>query len=594
MRELAAATSQQGVLTVTAKWMPLIISSERSSIALPHDGVHLQIYALSGSLILPQGTRLPIATSIVGEAFASQEIVKVDDLAMSTGSEAHVLREAGLRSALVCPITVGGRSLGTVNLGNRKRNFFTTEHIQLLSAVVDLIASFLSVHARAQSEHDRANTDHLTDALSRGGILDHLEHEFTFEPRKPSLLYLDVDGFKAINDTHGHLVGDEVLRVFAQRISGVIRDFDRVGRLGGDEFLVVVRRDPNGRTARRIAERIEEVCTMPIIVRSICIQPAVSIGLASIENSTSTADDLLHDADQAMYASKTADRRITVADETIRDRAIMIAAIDRDLDRGMESGEITYHFQPIRDITTREIMGAEALIRWTHPQLGSIPAPLLIDRLEKTGRTEAFTRWSLETVASHWSIVHSELPWTRNKAVSLNLTPRQLSWQGYADLHFETLTLHGFRPQDIIVEVVESAEIETGDAAERTLKQLGEGDVVIALDDFGTGHNALGYFTMFPIHAIKFDRSLVGIAEENHTARTILAGLASLSHELGVVSLGEGVETEAEARICQQLGITHGQGWHFGRPGPLAKMIELLRQEGPRGLDAEHLYEVGS
>jgi len=560
--------------------MTQIIEAERSSVSLPTDGVHLQIYAMSALTIIPQGTLLPINESLVGRAFSSQKLVVIDDLTQSSAADATRLAAHGLRSAIVCPLVLAGRSLGTINLGTSKLNYFTNAHAEKLRTIADLIASFLGAHERAESEYERASTDHLTASLSRAAILEHLDDEFDAE-LKPSLLYLDVDGFKSINDTHGHSHGDELLRVLSRRVQGVLRDQDRLGRLGGDEFLIVVANDPDGEVAEQIAHQIDAVCTMPVTYRSVCVQPRVSIGVASVPPTTGSAEELLNDADQAMYSAKRSDGPIAVVNEEIRTRVATIATIDRDLDLGLRTGAITHHFQPVRDITTREIMGVEALIRWTHPRLGPIPPPLLVQRLERTGRADAFTEWTLRTVAEHLVALRRQIPWFEDKAVSVNMSPRQLAWPRYADTHLAVSEEFGLRPQDMILEVVESSEIEVGDAAEQTLQSLVRRGVLVALDDFGTGHNALGYFTRFEISAIKFDRSLVAQAGTNHQARTILAGLASICHELGVVSLGEGVESEVEARVCQQLGITHGQGWHFGYPSPIEVLIDELRAEGP-------------
>ncbi len=590
IHELAAATSRERVLSATAKWMPHIIEAERSSVALPSDGLHLQIYAMSGPLIIPQGTQLPINGSLVGQAFSSQQIVTVPDLVDSRSAEAHRLLDFGLRSAIVCPMVIGGRSLGTINLGNSKPNFFTPKHGQKLRTIVDLVASFIGAHARAESEYERASTDQLTSSLSRSAILEHLDQAFA-QDRKPSLLYLDVDGFKTINDTHGHLHGDELLRVLAQRVEGVVREVDRLGRLGGDEFLIVVAEDPEGSAARRIAERIGAVCEAPVMFQSVRVQAKLSIGIASVPPTIGTAQGLLNDADEAMYEAKRSTNATAVADERIRSRARMVATIDRDLDIGLRTGTITHHFQPVRDITTREIMGAEALIRWDHALLGKIPPPLLVQRLERTGRTDAFTEWTLRTVAAHWCDLRRRIPWFRDKAVSVNLSPRQLAWRDYADVHRAISDEFDLRPEDLIVEVVESEEISIGDPAEQTLQALGEAGVLIALDDFGTGHNALSYLTRFQIAAIKFDRSLVSQANKTMQARTILAGLASICHELSIASLAEGIETEAEARVCQQLGITHGQGWHFGYPVPLETFVGEVTAEGPPVRLAGGLFE---
>jgi len=349
MRDLAVSTSQREILAATAQWMPRLITCQRSSIALPFGESQLQIHALSGSLIIPQGSLLPLASSIVGRAYSSQAIVTIADITDTDWDETAALTAAGVRSVMVCPIIVDGRSLGTVNLGNEEIGFFTLHDELVMGSIVHLIASFLGVHELVVAEQHRANTDHLTHLLSRRGILDHLERLFdvTDHRLRPSLLYLDLDRFKVINDAHGHLVGDEVLRELAGRVGGSVRDCDRVGRLGGDEFLVVVAKDSGGCVAREIAARIEQACTTSIEIGSISITPRISIGLASAEGPGSSADDVLLDADQALYIAKRSSRCLAVADQETRARSVMIAAIDKDLDRGLDSGEITYHYQPI-------------------------------------------------------------------------------------------------------------------------------------------------------------------------------------------------------------------------------------------------------
>ncbi|MEM7095738.1 MAG: GGDEF domain-containing protein [Actinomycetota bacterium] len=579
--ELAAASSREHVLSVAAQWMPEIVPAERSSIALPSEEPgFLQIYALSESLIIPQGTRLPMKTSLVGQAFTSQQIVNCEDLSSSLASEAPTLVEFGMQSAIISPMVSAGRSIGTINLANSEVAFFTPEHQRQLRTIVDLLASFMAAHDRAASERERATTDHLTTCLSRRAILDHLQHACDSTEATPSILYLDVDGFKSVNDTHGHAWGDELLRVLTNRIRDVVRVHDHVGRLGGDEFLIVVDDDPTGELAEDMADEIIEVCSAPVTYRSIRVIPRVSIGVASVAGTSTGAEDLLHDADQAMYRAKGSPVHIAIADDEIRSHAEMIATIDRDLDHGMRSGEITYHYQPIRDLTTREIMGSEALVRWNHPRLGPIPAGLIVERIGSTGRTEAFSQWSLQTIVGHLRDLRAAVPWFDTKAVSINLSPRQLAWEGYADFHLSVLRDNGLRTHDVIIEVIESTEIRVADAAARTLRRLSDADVIIALDEFGTGHDALWYFTQFTIHAIKFDRNLVGVAAHDRSARTILEALAGMAHELGLVSVGEGIETDAEARVCQQLGIAHGQGWHFGRPMPVSQMIETMHDEG--------------
>ena len=576
---LAQSNSQNSILEATATWLPTIIAAERCTLALPHGRNHLQIFRLANAAQRDGHSPLRIDGSIVGRAFSSGSITNVPELRGVGTDDEERLIEAGMRSALVCPMISGGRAVGTINLANAEPNHYGPGDETLLTSIADLVGSFLRVHQLAESQRTLARTDPLTGFLNRRAILERLTYCLAHDDQLPSLLFLDIDSFKVLNDAHGHLHGDEVLRSLSKRIIGVIDESDLLGRIGGDEFLVIVRRDRTGATAAVAAERIRGVCSMPIAVRSVRSKVQVSIGIASPQSANSSAAELLQDADRAMYMAKGRDQGIAVADDELRSHWAMIEAVDRDLDSGMRSGSITFHYQPIRYLGSRRLRGAEALIRWNHPKIGSIPAPLLIDRIEATGRSEAFTRWSLGTIVEHWARVRQEVPPGAVETVAINLTPGQLSWDRYVDFHLRTIEHYGFQPEDIVVEVVESAEISPGGVAEKTLQRLCDARVKVALDDFGTGHNAFAYFTMFQIHAIKFDRSLVGVMGENELANQLLTGLSAMTSDLGVVSLAEGIETEAEAQLCEAANIDLGQGWHFGRPMMLEAFIELARSE---------------
>ena len=579
IRDISRGRDRLAVLQAAADWLPEIIAGERSSVALPHDEDSLSIHAIGGTLVISSGTTLPIETSLVGKAFSSQQVVVVSDLALTDFDEADVLRGGGLRSAMVAPMVSGGRSLGTLNLGNSEVDYFTAEDEQLISIVASLIASFMNVHELVERERVRASTDDLTGVLARQAMLEEVAAEFLGDGDRPSLLFMDMDGFKAVNDTYGHQAGDEVLRLVARRVERTLGENDDLGRLGGDEFLVLVRSDPNGIRARKLATGIESSCSTPIALGSIRVTPRLSIGVASADGADPSADRLLLDVDQALYAAKRAGGGIVVADAAIRDQAALVAVIDRDVDVAIERGALEYHYQPIRCLETGRLLGAEALLRWHHPDYGPVPPPLLVERVEATGRVDAFTKWSLDRVASDLAYVRKLSPRFGHLTFSVNLSRNQLAWNGCAPSFIDSCRAHGLQTSDLVAEVVESSEIQTGDAAEATLRQLAEAGAAIALDDFGTGHNALGYFTRFPIHAIKFDRSLVRAMAEDPKARQILRSLAAMSKELGIVTLAEGVETELEHELSVAAGIPHGQGWHFGRPMTLAALIGLAEQE---------------
>lgn len=579
IRDLAAASSEAELLTAAADWMPRVIDAERASLAL-WDGKasHLTVHTVAGSDV-PGLQTIPTVGSMPGTACTTQQVVSTPDVLASAWIEANSFAGTRLRSAMSCPMVSSGQSLGTINVAHSDLDHFQQDHAMILLTIAELIASFLTAHRMAQVEKERAQTDELTGCLNRRAVLERLDQSFASGVGRPSLLYIDVDGFKAINDTYGHLLGDEMLRVLSRRLLSALRAGDAFGRLGGDEFLFVVHDDQTGRIASILARRILERATATIAIGGVSIEPRVSIGVASVDAPQSTPTQLLHDADQAMYVAKRSANRIAYADDAIRAHAKLVETVDRDLEHGMQSGEITYHYQVIRDVETSEIMGAEALIRWQHPEVGAVPASLIVERLEASGRIEAFTRWSLSTIAEDWTRLRASIDWFADKAVSYNVSRRQLSWSGFIPFHLETLELYGLRREDVIIEVVESNEPRSPQLSDATLQQLADEGVLIALDDFGTGRSVLGYLTRFSVHGIKFDRTLVEDAGQSPVARQVLTSLTDLAHTLGMMCLAEGMESEAEVQICREIGIPHGQGWYFGRPMAMSELIETLERE---------------
>lgn len=578
IRTLAEATTRQEVLDATSIWMPRIINAERSSIATPLNGTMMEITAIGGRSAILAGAQLPIANSMVGQVFLSGEMLIVDDLTATDGAESASLLKAGLRSTVVAPIVSHGRCLGTINLGNRQTSFFRENDCERLRSVGLLVGSFLHVYDLAEAAQAAADGDDLTQVLARNAILKRLEDGFASSDSGLELIFIDLDGFKAVNDAHGHRVGDRVLQILTQRMQTPLKGGESLGRLGGDEFLIVVQDQPHGR-AIELSQELLHCCTQTVSVGHIRISPGLSIGVATRDDLTPSADYLLGSADQAMYAAKNSDRTIVVADDAIRQRVALIMMMDRELDAAMNSGAMHFAYQPVRDAITGELLGAEALLRWHHPDFGPISPPLIVDRIESTGRTHQFTEWTLQRTAGDLADVRRKIPAFADKAFAINLTPHQLGWDGYYEHHIAACEKFGIRVNDLIIEVVECEAIAPGDPAETTLRAVAEAGATIALDDFGAGHNGLRYFARFPIHALKFDRSLISTTATTPTTRTILSNLAAMCEELGVVALAEGVETEEEHVRCVEAGIRHGQGWYFGRPMRLDKFIDIARSE---------------
>lgn len=582
VRALGTAENRDQMLDAMAETLPAMMQVDRSSVALPRSATHMQIFAFGGAVSDERATwEIPIETSMLGRAARQNRMLVLDDLTGSAYHEMAALAEAGLRSAMVAPISVGDTCLGTVNLASRYHGFFTPPRQELARAVAELIAGSLNLMRLAERERSRAMIDGLTGCLSRSAILDHLDGQFGHGGHRPSVIYLDLNGFKLINDVHGHHVGDRILTIVARRITSRLGSGEHLGRLGGDEFLIVVDEDDRGHRAEAVARSLPAVSEEPIAVDRLEITATFSIGVANPAlTANGTAGELMADADQAMYRSKRSARTIVVADEEIHRHTSMLSAIDRDLDRAMDQGALVLHYQPVCWLDTGTIAGVEALVRWEHPEYGWIPAPLLIDRIEATGRTASFTRWCIESATRDLAVFRRALPALGEGRVGVNLSPRQLALPQCAELLVEACDRHGLRPSDVLIEVIESAAISVGGQAEETLGRFAAIGATIVLDDFGTGDNALRYFTRFPVHGIKFDRSLVGALTTTPEARKILQAMAIMSRDLDLSSVAEGIETEEELEACRGLGLLFGQGWLLGRPAPRDELIAARSLEG--------------
>ncbi len=562
------------MVNAAAKWVPDLLEVERVSIYLPTKHDYLRLRTTGGPAELPTTCHIPMEDVMVGQAFTEKRLVNVADLAGVELEVVEPLVAAGLRSAVLAPLMHRRSAVGTVNLFSTKPAYFDEAKQEKIRVVAEVIGSFIAAHQHMENQQRRANTDSMTRLLGRTAILRRLSAAFNNGDHRPAVLYIDVNSFKGINDSHGHAVGDQLLQEIADRIQTHVRPIDAVGRLGGDEFLVVVERDLTGEAAIRLASRITEAMDEPVRVGSLVLDVNLSIGVANVNSLGDTAENLLWDADHTMYTAKSAGMPVALISPEIRRQSAVRAAIDHDLEGAMTDGGVEFHIQPVRHLGTYEILGAEALVRWTHPELGAIPAELILERTQATGRTDVFTRWTIDTVIGMWQEVRREAPWFHDKAIAINLAPRQLAWTGLADYFLEAINNAGFRPEDIFIEVVESAEIGPGTDAEHTLAQLGRSGAFIVLDDFGTGHNVLDYLTRFHISGIKFDRALVGATVRHGAARRILNSLNSLADELGIATLAEGLETEAEAKLCLDAGIPAGQGWLLGYPEPLESFIK--------------------
>jgi diguanylate cyclase (GGDEF)-like protein len=428
----------------------------------------------------------------------------------------------------------------------------------------------------------RAFYDPLTELPNRALFLDRLQHLFHRARRalgNPlfALLYLDLDRFKAINDSLGHEAGDELLIGTARRLERCLRPGDTLARLGGDEFTVLLDNIGGEADATGVAERIHEELAAPLEVRGYEMFTSVSVGIALSSANYERPEDMLRDADTAMYRAKAGGRsrhQVFVGD--MHQRAVSSLRLETDLRRALERHEIVPYYQPIVNLDDGAVLGFEALARWRHPSRGLIPPELFIPVAEETGLVAKIGEWMLLSAcrqAREWQQKHRR--WSA-LGVSVNVSGRQLSQGTLATEVERVLGRTGLDPACLTLEITESALMHNLSAGAGVVQRLHAMSVGLHLDDFGTGYSSLAYLHSFPVHALKVDRSFVNRMDHALPQSAIVKAIVSLAHNLGMDVVAEGVETRAQADALRALGCRRGQGFLFSEPLPAAEAERLL------------------
>ncbi|MFP9139370.1 putative bifunctional diguanylate cyclase/phosphodiesterase [Devosia sp. XGJD_8] len=390
--------------------------------------------------------------------------------------------------------------------------------------------------------------------------------------RLVSLMIIDVDDFKHVNDTFGHIVGDDLLVQVAGRLRRTLPTEAVLARLGGDEFVIYRGTVGDAEQARADAAAILSAFTNPFKLDGLTLSVSVSVGVATSSVASEPVDDLMTKADLALYSAK--------GDGKARSQ-IFHAQMDidyhyrqrlkNDLRDAVHAGELTLAFQPLLDIATRKVVTCEALARWNHPELGSIPPSTFIPLAEEMGLISEITEWVIQRAAQQCS------RWPADVAVAVNISARDFRAADLAVLVDRALAMSGLSPSRLEIEVTETAVIEEREIAQRVLTDLARKGIAIALDDFGTGYSSLSYLNALPFTKLKIDRSFVADIASNPRSLRLLANVARLGRDLDLTVIAEGVETEAQLEtMLAHTQIQQVQGYYFSRPLPERDISELI------------------
>lgn len=449
----------------------------------------------------------------------------------------------------------------------------TLRHVGVFSDI-----SYLKEH---EAELDRvAHYDALTGLPNRVLLADRMKQAILHATREETLLavcYLDLDGFKAINDNMGHETGDQVLIDVARRIENTVRGGDTIARLGGDEFVVLLELK-KGEECLITLERLVDVIAQPITIKDQIHSVSASIGVSLYPMYGENMDTLLRHADQAMYIAKQSGKNcFYIYDPNLEQRARSHNEFMESIRRGLENNEFEIYYQPKINLLSKQMVGAEALIRWRHPEQGLLPPIEFLPSIETTELGIEIGNWvivSVLTQINQWRIEGFEVE------ISINISAYHLESSGFVDHLREQLAAYPDIPLGRLqIEVLETVALNDITNVKKIIEECRQSGVAFALDDFGTGYSSLSYLSKLPVNVIKIDQSFVRDMLEDNGDRAIVQGIIALAGAFNLKVVAEGIETEEQFRVLCAMGCETGQGYGIARPMPAAKIIHWTPKE---------------
>jgi len=487
------------------------------------------------------------------------------------------LLRRGVISGLAVPVLGASEPLGVMALHFRRRRQFTRGEVAAATSLAAVVATAWEQAAQRERISHQAMHDALTGLPNRALFLDRLEHALTRrstgEPDSGAvtLMLIDLDNFKSVNDNLGHSAGDELLAAVAKRFRAAVRPEDTVARIGGDEFAVLceLTHDENG--AGRLIERVQAALTEPLTAEGSVVTASASMGVTLGHQPPGrhvTARTLLREADTALYTAKMhGGGSGRLFDERLQQQARQRLQVESDLRRGLERQEFVLHYQPIRSVADQRVLGIEALVRWRHPDRGLLLPGEFIPIAEQTGLIVPLGRWVLRTACEQAARWQRDLATSSQEPIwiAVNVSPRQLDATDLPTEVAAVLRHTGLAEGSLSLELTETALFDDGTGME-ALTALRSAGAQLVLDDFGTGYSSLTHLTRFPIGAMKVDRSFVAGLGRNKRDSAVVAAVIALGAELGVDVIAEGVERADQLTLLKQAGCYGVQGFLLDLP----------------------------
>lgn len=531
-----------------------------------------------------------------GIATRNGEIVSIDDIAEapSTIPWRDAALQRGYRSIIALPLKdERDQVLGVLTIYSTEVNAFPAAEERLLNELADDLAFGITT-LRKRKEHERAEAeieylayhDPLTQLPNRRLLLNRLDRALAASIRHSSLgalLFIDLDNFKILNDTRGHIVGDRLLVEVAQRLADCIGKEDVLARVGGDEFMILLsdlgRNTPEAtEQSRLVAEKILRELDRPYRIAEYEHHNTLSVGISLFCGRKNSLEEIMKQADIAMYQAKTDGRnRLRFFDPDIEAALAERATLEMALRRGIEERQFFLHYQPQVD-SIRGLIGAELLLRWEHPERGLVSPTEFISLAEDSGMILPIGQWVLETACRQLKSWANH-PHTRELYLAVNVSHYQFRQADFVDQVRRALEKSQAPPTRLKIELTESLLIDDVEDSIRKMDALKALGVVFSLDDFGTGYSSLSYLTRLPLEQLKIDMSFIRNLPHNHNDAVVVQTIITMAHSLGLRVIAEGVETESQRQFLEQHGCTTYQGYLFSKPVTLTDFETLLEIE---------------
>lgn len=536
-----------------------------------------------GAEVLDQISPRSIDMGAAGMAITEDRLVVIEDYA-SLPQAIPALVEMGLHAAMAAPLYREGAVAGTLVVSSRRvgRQYSQTERVALL-AFAEHASLALTDAERTQQMLHSALHDALTGLPNRALFLDRLQHRLaptrTGKPRS-AVLFLDVDQLKYINDSLGHLAGDQVLIGVARRLQRSVRPDDTVSRISGDEFAVLLNECASDAEAAAVAERVLDGIREPFVFGSRTLVVSASIGVRVVRTEDLDAQDVMRGADLAMYEAKASGRgRVGTYRRELDEAALQRLNVEEQLRAALQNGEFVIAYQPIIAMRSGRTEGVEALVRWNHPDRGTVPPAEFISITEETGLIVQLGAWVLREACrqvASWNVTHPNLP----LQLSVNLSARQLHEMDLVGSVRRILQETGLPPQQLTLEVTESILLRDVAGSIEQLQALRRTGVSIAIDDFGTGYSSLSYLQRLPVDVVKIDRSFVSEVSSGARSAAFVRAILQLCRTIELRTVAEGVETAEQAAGLRKLGCDMAQGFYFAHPLSPEQIEARLTREG--------------